>query len=822
MAFVIENGVLMKYDGGETNIVIPEGVTRIEEGAFYRIFDKTCVLTFPSTLQSIAEDAFQHCTFQTIHISSLADWLSVKVEGDYNSVLCNASKVLFGGEKLEALTIPEGVADIGNCQFYGCESIVKLVLPDSVTRIGNQAFEGCKNLTEIKLPEKLKSIGTSAFSGCGIRSVQIPDAVKAIGSEAFFGCQNLTYIALPSQLTSIQNGMLQNCSALTDIKLPQTITQIGSYAFLGSGLSLIELPEHIKTIRECAFEDCTSLKNVTIPPSLQKIEEDAFSGCDQIEAVYVKDLKSWLQVDNDFSLLRIKSLYVDGKRLERLEIPADIDTIGKYAFFGCADLTEVVIPAHVRRIEEGAFRECEALKRVVITGATEIGDYAFMDCDTLEEIQLSNDIQKIGESAFARCKKLKTITLPTKLDKISEGLFEGCAALTSLVTPENIQRIGNRAFFGCSALPEIVIPKTVKSIGAETFRECAALKHVDLPTSVTAINDHLFDASGLEEITLPKGVKTINSFAFCNCAELKEITVPTTVTKISDSAFRNTQKLERIVLQCTLKAITKNTFSESEQQRNVYIREDELANAKKLIKNARFFNLEGEEITKVKRAASAKAVVSTDPGEWKVVYPAGIQLPGAKFNPIIVGKGFVKPTVKELYVNAGGAQFTVTFKIGAKLSAIWKQFYNYRGAECIFDPQTVLAKAGEFSSGYVDEKTGVYVSNPLHDHFPDDVRSLTAKQVEKRLSDFVTLLHRCALEENLKLIFEKAEKKKNGLLYKGRILHLAYLDLVDYDGVTYELVAKNNDETQLYIELRSNVPVVNDLIRQSYLLIKAK
>ena len=41
MAFVIENGVLTKYGGGETNIESPESVIRIEKGAFYHIFDET-------------------------------------------------------------------------------------------------------------------------------------------------------------------------------------------------------------------------------------------------------------------------------------------------------------------------------------------------------------------------------------------------------------------------------------------------------------------------------------------------------------------------------------------------------------------------------------------------------------------------------------------------------------------------------------------------------------------------------------------------------------------------------------------------------------
>ena len=61
------------------------------------------------------------------------------------------------------------------------------------------------------------------------------------------------------------------------------------------------------------------------------------------------------------------------------------------------------------------------------------------------------------------------------------------------------------------------------------------------------------------------------------------------------------------------------------------------------------------------------------------------------------------------------------------------------------------------------------------------------------------------------------KKKKNGGLYKGRVVHLAYLDLVDHEGTTYELVAKNEGDTDMTLELRSKVPVTDELLQQTFL-----
>ena len=395
-----------------------------------------------------------------------------------------------------------------------------------------------------------------------------------------------------------------------------------------------------------------------------------------------------------------------------------------------------------------------------------------------------------------------------------------------------MDKISERMFQSCTSLCDITIPGSVQVIEKGAFSGCRSLKRINLPKGLSVISAGLFEYSGLEQIVLPEGVETINYGAFSECQQLKEVSIPSTVKTVNEFAFNNAANLENLVIKCKLNVFKKTVFKAAVLPKNVYIPQDQLEEAKKLFKNASYFDLDGQALktgkktTPANKPAPAKKEKTTASGvsgsdAMRIVYPVDAELPAADFSPIVmskgVPKGFAKPEIKELYVQAGKAKFTVTLKIASKLPAIWKRYYVTREDGVAYDPRLALQKA-RYSDGYMDDGTGEFVSTPLQGQIPGGVAPLSTEEVVCRLSDFVTILNQCVMEETVIKIMEKAEKKKNGLLYKGRVLHLDYLDLVDDDGTTYELVAKNEDETHLCIELRGKVPVVDDLIRQTYLL----
>ena len=93
------------------------------------------------------------------------------------------------------------------------------------------------------------SIGGNAFEGCsGLTELTLPNSVTEIGDNAFRGCSSLTELTLPNSVTSIGTGAFAYCSGLTELTLPNSVTSIGGdYAFAYcSGLakitSLAEIP----------------------------------------------------------------------------------------------------------------------------------------------------------------------------------------------------------------------------------------------------------------------------------------------------------------------------------------------------------------------------------------------------------------------------------------------------------------------------------------------------------------------------------------------------------------------------------------------------
>lgn len=76
------------------------------------------------------------------------------------------------------------------------------------------------------------------------------------------------------------SGAFCNCKLLSEINLPDTLVEIGSYSFSGCEiLGSINIPTNVKKIGEQAFYNCTEMKTAILPAKVKKIEKDAFEGC---------------------------------------------------------------------------------------------------------------------------------------------------------------------------------------------------------------------------------------------------------------------------------------------------------------------------------------------------------------------------------------------------------------------------------------------------------------------------------------------------------------------------------------------------------------
>ncbi len=224
-----------------------------------------------------------------------------------------------------------------------------------------------------------------------------------------------------------------------------------------------------------------------------------------------------------------------------------VKRIGGAAFQSCSNLTSVVIPSGVTRIEYDAIRDCPNLKRVVMPdGLTGIGGWAFLGCRSLTDISLPTSVTNIGNGLFYGCTSLTNMSFPEGVERIGNSMFHSCSNLTSVSLPMSVTNIGNNAFRGCTSLKSVSLPSGVTKIDDWAFGDCRSLTEISLPGSVMNIGNGLFAGCvSLTSLSIPEGVTNIGTYAFADC-RLTRVTLPNKVLSVGNNALAGCRDLETI------------------------------------------------------------------------------------------------------------------------------------------------------------------------------------------------------------------------------------------------------------------------------------
>ena len=482
------------------------------------------------------------------------------------------------GRADRSYTVPDGVSVISHRAFYHAGKIQKIMLPDSVLTIEGSAFEQCENLENIDFGNGLQTIGGESFSYCSsLKVIKLPSTLSelegwnflecsslasivvdrdnehffsdgvglyentengiefrlyapasvcdsytlqegttVISEAAFWGAENLKEIQLPEGLQEIKNGAFTQ-TGLTKLRLPKTVTVVGSYFCQScANLKEISLGSIVKIPTQTLYY-CWSLESITIPATVETIEKQPFTGCGALEKIFVEEGNANYCSDDDVLFNKEKTdliLYPAAKKEQTYIVPKSVAHIG-YGVFQLADnLKEIEVEAENSNYyaEDGVLFERTGEQNsnaIIYEDAYPKGDvlnfgvslHTFPVGKTLGSYTIPSGIKTVSPYAFFHNKTLQALDL-------NQVCYAGARAFaqTDIRTVEcgNLSYIGDRAFH-ISQINHIVLSENLKEVGTQAFDYSDQLNDITFLGKAVPPSTHLlaYNCPSLRYVYVP-------------------------------------------------------------------------------------------------------------------------------------------------------------------------------------------------------------------------------------------------------------------------------------------------------------------------------
>lgn len=366
----------------------------------------------------------------------------------------------------------------------------------------------------------------SAFSNNKtLTTLYLPETVTSIGSMAFLGCSALTTVSplLPKSVTWIGYAAFHSCGSLTGDVVLDNETSLslgrdnnnGRGTFQYTAITSIDISAPLGSLPDRICSGCTSLKRVNLPPTVKAISVEAFCGCTALESV--------------------SPMFTEG-----------LTSLGMAAFYNCTSLTG----------------------DVVVSGTTTVGmgndnnnGRGVFQNTKIRSMTISAPLGTTAQNWCGGCKQLEWVRLPDSGGNLKGRDFEGCTSLTNVTPflPTDLSGIGTYAFNGCSKLAQPLVIAGTKSFSLSPgWPGHYGFSGVPIPTititaPVTAIGNTSYGLvfngnSALTEVDLPPELTVLGVQAFYNDKNLNRVKLrserPPT---ISGTAFQDDGKVRLYV-----------------------------------------------------------------------------------------------------------------------------------------------------------------------------------------------------------------------------------------------------------------------------------
>lgn len=272
--------------------------------------------------------------------------------------------------------------------FKGLKSID--ISKATVDVLPSSAFAYMKSLESVQLPDRLKKISAQAFRGCtALKDVHISSGVTFIGDGAFMGCTAL-------------NGSMLTINAVT----PPEVATYPDDVFEGINLSGIKVPYGCGgayrsngywkkfTVNEDSVNDTlrvTVSKTGGLEEAARAALAQSIGSESKVDTLIIKtasgavldygddipylqnnflnattiDLSGAVLEDNRFK----SSTFKDRVNLKKIRLHKSTENIAGNSFYGCKNLQDIILPAGLTKLGNGAFAGCDKLGSQIIIDA---------------------------------------------------------------------------------------------------------------------------------------------------------------------------------------------------------------------------------------------------------------------------------------------------------------------------------------------------------------------------------------------------------------------------------------------------------------------
>lgn len=461
--FEIKNGVLLKYNGNEEIVTIPETVTKIGEKAF-------------------AENK-------------------------------SISKVM----------IPETVIAMGDNAFKNCDNLVDINLPDSLNKMGTGCFQGCVSLNKIEWSKQLKEIPDYTFMRSGLTEFNfINYQIEKIGKGAFSNSL-IKKVWMSDTVKELGDMAFMYCDQLKEIKISENVRVLPESFCQSTSIKTINIPDNVVKINVMAFAESKDLNTINGGINVREIEPGAFYKTKwfnqkdqplQIGYVYVKDsgLLEQVVIPDKVQMIYDEA-FENNYKLKKVILPSSLRIIGENAFYKCKNLSEIQLPEGLEEIRDYAFRQCISIETVTFPENIEIiGDYAFAQCKNLKSYYFPKKHIIFGYKVFygveqGNAGEFNEFIVANENTLIA---YVDTAVEDELRIPEGVERIGSNVFLLEHSIGKLYIPGTVKIIEKNSF-EYAEIDTLVLEDGIKEIEKDGISKCYINTIVIPDSVEKIGS-----------------------------------------------------------------------------------------------------------------------------------------------------------------------------------------------------------------------------------------------------------------------------------------------------------------------